>query len=87
MSAPKLQSFTLEFPGDADHPVRVAGDFSDPPWRPVELEAHVDSNGQRKYSKTLEAPEGQWQYKFCVGEERDWKCLDNAPKGQPSRGV
>ena len=81
MSSPQLYPFTVHFPADAQPPVRVAGEFTTPPWSLVNLEPRADDDGHMTYSKTMQIPEGRWQYKFCVGEDNVWVCKDSAPKG------
>lgn len=57
-------------------PVYLAGSFSQPPWKPEEMEYTID-NGQHRFAKEVELePEVSYQYKFRLGHEGDWWVLD-----------
>ena len=67
-------------------PVYFAASFTDPPWHPQQMlykevkSKPINGAGGEAASEFLffqdcEVPEGQWQYKFRVGEG-DWWVLD-----------
>jgi len=61
--------------------IYVAGTFSNPNWEPLELSAkpleHKDADGKPTkteylFSRDVELPEGQYQYRFREGTDGPW---------------
>ena len=85
---------TYAHPGSVP-PVYLAGSFTAPPWEPQEMEytelqskgAESSEEGQQappefEFYKELDVKEGQWQYKFRVGQGDLWVLDENAPTGK-----
>jgi hypothetical protein len=75
-------------------PVYLAGSFTTPPWEPQEMqytelqskEVESGEGGQQaqpeyEFYKELDVKEGQWQYRFRVGQGDLWVLDRNAPTG------
>ncbi|XXG96602.1 hypothetical protein Hte_002890 [Hypoxylon texense] len=59
-------------------PIYVAGSFSDPPWRPQEMDVQIDQHGGHLFTKTVMVEDGsEIQYKFRIGLG-DWWALDDS---------
>lgn len=89
---PKSCTVTINFasPG-AQPPVFVAGSFTNPPWRPQELDFVVDEiedsapeRKEYKFFAQFQLEEGQWEYKFRLGYGNWWVCDDQTETGNTS---
>ncbi|KAI2626583.1 hypothetical protein GGR54DRAFT_629004 [Hypoxylon sp. NC1633] len=60
-------------------PIYVAGTFSDPPWRPQEMDVSIDQHGGHMFTKqiTIDGASAEIQYKFRIGSG-NWWALDEA---------
>lgn len=57
-------------------PIYIAGSFSDPEWRPEEMQYTTDESNEHTFFTELEVEGGkEYQYKFRVGPG-DWWILD-----------
>lgn len=69
-------------------PVYIAGSFSSPPWQPQELDFVEDESGnslekkEYKFFAHLQLEEGQWEYKFRLGNGNWWVCDDSTETGE-----
>lgn len=82
MSSPRRCTVRLSYARTGTQPpVFLAGSFSSPPWEVMEMsfaEASVNDageDGQYRFYKDVDVPEGRWQYKFRIGHG-DWWVLD-----------
>lgn len=87
--SPQKHVVTIDFrsPG-AQPPVFVAGTFSEPQWKPYELdfESYTPEDGDGSspkylFFKRLEVPAGEYQYKFRLGPGDWWVCDENEEIG------
>ena len=70
---------------EAEPPIFVAGDFTDPPWDPHELNYEKTSTGESRFSRSFNITDGEWQYKFRLGSnssEEQWICDNNTETGK-----
>ncbi|KAI0010121.1 hypothetical protein F4779DRAFT_322844 [Xylariaceae sp. FL0662B] len=57
-------------------PIYVAGTFSDPMWKPQEMDVYVNQNGDYLFTKeVIVDADSEIQYKFRIGQG-DWWALD-----------
>lgn len=70
--------------------IYVAGTFSNPEWEPLELSAkpveRKDADGNSTtteylFSREVELPEGQYQYRFREGSDGPWFHDEDAKHG------
>ena len=87
-SKPSLYYFQFKIIKDVKPPIYVAGSFTNPPWIRQEMEYISmgdpgDTNHPEEYvyTGTVELPPGEYEYKFCIGEDR-WICDEQAVKGE-----
>ena len=63
-------------------PVYIAGEFSDPPWEPCELDYTLDNDGEYTFTYQLSVAPGQdYQYKFRCGMQQ-WLLDESKPTGR-----
>jgi hypothetical protein len=68
-------------------PIFIAGEFSDPPWEPQEMEYTTDEAGEHTFKKQLlAAPGSEVQYKFRVGTGDWWVLNEDAPTAMDAGG-
>ncbi|KAI3336519.1 hypothetical protein HD806DRAFT_8717 [Xylariaceae sp. AK1471] len=76
MSSRKVPwTFTFHQSG-VQPPLFVAGTFSDPPWKPQEMDASIDQRGDAIFTKQImvnESSEIQYKFRHASG---DWWALD-----------
>jgi hypothetical protein len=54
-------------------PIYVAGSFSDPPWRPLEMDVSTNEHGEHVFTKeAMVEPGSNIQYKFRIGPGEWW---------------
>ncbi|KAI1078448.1 hypothetical protein F5B20DRAFT_582366 [Whalleya microplaca] len=62
-------------------PIYVAGTFSDPAWKPQEMDVSVDQHGEHVFTKEVMVDDGsEIQYKFRIGPGDWWALDENADK-------
>ena len=63
---------------DTVPPVYVVGNFSTPPWQPLEMDVTKGEDGQHVFTKAIDVSEGfEVQYKFRIGSG-DWWVVDES---------
>jgi 1,4-alpha-glucan branching enzyme len=68
-------------------PIFVAGEFSEPPWDPQEMEYTSDKDGEHTFTKRVLAKAGsKVQYKFRVGTGDWWVLDESAPTARDIGG-
>lgn len=71
---------TIEYAGpEAQPPVYIATNLSQPQWQPLEMEAVKDDQGAYKFRMTFEADQGEYQYKIRLGTGDWWVTDDDQP--------
>jgi hypothetical protein len=86
MAAKTTITVTYRRPG-TQPPIFIAGEFSDPPWNPQEMDYTTDEDGEHTFKKDIEAYAGSSvQYKFRVGLGDWWVLNENAPTATDSAG-
>ncbi|RKU40280.1 hypothetical protein DL546_000218 [Coniochaeta pulveracea] len=86
MAAKTTITITYRRPG-TQPPIFVAGEFSDPPWTPQEMDYTTDEDGEHTFKKDIEAYAGSSvQYKFRVGLGDWWVLNEDAPTATDSAG-
>jgi hypothetical protein len=74
-------TFTFRRAGVAP-PVFVVGDFSDPQWEPIEMEAAQGEDGEHVFTKGYQLEEGRVvHYKYRLGYD-NWIHDDTADTGK-----
>jgi hypothetical protein len=69
-------------------PIFIAGEFSDPPWEPQEMDFTTDEDGGHTFKKDIPAYAGsKVQYKFRVGLGDWWVLNEAAPTAVDSAGI
>lgn len=75
-------------------PVSLVASFTEPAWKPIELDAtpllakdpneSADSeDSEYEFSGEFEVPEGSHRYRFRLGsEEDDWVCNEDVNTGE-----
>ena len=92
--AVKSQMATLKVPltityrhAGTQPPIFIAGEFSDPPWDPQEMEHIKEEDGEYTFKKQIFAPANtKVQYKFRVGLGDWWVLNENAPTAVDAGG-
>ena len=76
MASPQVHVKLSYRRNDTVPPVYVAGNFSNPPWQPLEMDVTKGEDGQNLFSKDIDVDEGfEIQYKFRIGSG-DWWVVD-----------
>ena len=78
-----LQPVTITFSSpEAQPPIFVAGDFTEPLWAPELMDFEDGKGGVPVFKKSFHVPAGRYQYKFRLGAGDWWACDDKAKTGQ-----
>ncbi|RYP64007.1 hypothetical protein DL771_008978 [Monosporascus sp. 5C6A] len=86
MASPQVSVKLTYQKDDTSPPVYVAGNFSDPPWQPLEMACSKDEHGQNLFVKEINASEGaEIQYKFRIGSE-NWVLSETAETVDDGQG-
>ncbi|KEY74164.1 hypothetical protein S7711_00324 [Stachybotrys chartarum IBT 7711] len=89
MSVPTVTT-TISYRGAGlQAPVFVAGSFTDPSWRPLEMRKGQDVDGEANFSATVQVMANTvYQYKFKIGrgEGERWVLDENCPTGMDEAG-
>ena len=78
MASPQVSVKLTYRRNDTVPPVYVAGNFSSPPWQPLEMDVSEGEDGHNVFSKVVDVSEGsEIQYKFRIGSG-DWWVVDES---------
>jgi hypothetical protein len=68
-------------------PVFLAGSFTEPEWRPVEMQSTRADDGGYIFQSIIHTRPGQdHQYKFRIGHSDDWVIDEDSLVGKSSNG-
>lgn len=85
MASPQVPLKLTYRRNDTVPPVYVVGDFSNPPWQPLEMDVTKGEDGQHVFTKMVDVSEGsQIQYKFRIGSGDWWVVDENTETGEYS---
>ena len=87
MATPKVPVTITYRHAGTQPPIFLAGEFSDPPWHPQEMECTTDEDGEHTFKRQIFAAAGsKIQYKFRVGMGDWWVLNDDAPTATDAGG-
>ncbi|KAB5570647.1 hypothetical protein GE09DRAFT_1218069 [Coniochaeta sp. 2T2.1] len=87
MATPKVPLTITYRHAGTQPPIFIAGEFSEPPWDPQEMEYTTDEDGEHTFKKQVFAPANtKVQYKFRVGLGDWWVLNEKAPTAMDAAG-
>jgi hypothetical protein len=87
MATPKVSHTITYRHAGTQPPIFIAGEFSDPPWEPQEMDYTTDEDGEHTFKKEVFADAGsEVQYKFRVGSGDWWVLDEDAPTATDAGG-